>query len=329
MVQVSLPKPRGMLSEYVLGVLLGRQEAMAPTSHAIRGCDVVDDDLQLALYLAYELHYAGLPGVPDSLEWDVRLLSFRQRLEQHFEDRLRDLVPPAPDVSPRALVPALIEAVGGPSMSLHVRDRATVTELREFVTHRSAYQLKEADPHTWAIPRLTGRSKQHLARIQAGEYGTEDDDHIVHAELYAGTMRSLGLDERRHAHLDALPGVSLAVSNLASFLGLHRRLRGSLVGHLTLSETTSVEAMRNYVAGLQRLAVPADALRFYEVHVLADEHHGVMALDMLSELIEEDDRLFADAAFGIAAALIVERSFARHLLERWEAGKSSLRPLAA
>jgi Iron-containing redox enzyme len=52
-----------------------------------------------------------------------------------------------------------------------VADRGTLAQLREFAIHRSAYQLKEADPHTWAIPRLTGAVKAAMVEIQADEYG--------------------------------------------------------------------------------------------------------------------------------------------------------------
>jgi hypothetical protein len=40
-----------------------------------------DDDLHLALYLCYELHYRGLAGVDVGWEWDPALLSFRAQLE--------------------------------------------------------------------------------------------------------------------------------------------------------------------------------------------------------------------------------------------------------
>ncbi|CAN5443850.1 iron-containing redox enzyme family protein [soil metagenome] len=324
-----LPAARGVLSSYVLEVLSGRREGRGAMP-GCADCALTDEDLHLALYLCYELHYAGLPGVSDDLEWDEHLLRLRRRAEHRFEAVLRDLTPGARGTAPRDLVPALCDAVGGPSMSMHVREHATVAQLREFVVHRSAYQLKEADPHTWTLPRLTGPAKQHLARIQAGEYGADHDDHVVHAELFAQTMGELGIDNQRHVHLDALPGVSLAVSNLASMLGLHRRLRAASIGHLALSETTSVAAMRNYVAGLHRLAVSAQARKFYEVHVLADEEHGIIALDMVQALVDEDRQLVDDVAFGIGASLVVERAFATHVLDRWASEETSLRrPLAA
>ena len=49
--------------------------------------------------------------------------------------------------------------------------RRRSTQVREFIVHRSAYQLKEADPHSWAIPRLSGPPKAALVEIQADEYG--------------------------------------------------------------------------------------------------------------------------------------------------------------
>ena len=59
--------------------------------------------------------------------------------------------------------------------------------------HRSAYQLKEADPHSWAIPRLWGAPKAAMVEIQADEYGGGRADWI-HAELFARAMRAVGLD---------------------------------------------------------------------------------------------------------------------------------------
>ena len=60
--------------------------------------------------------------------------------------------------------------------------------------HRSVYHLREADPHTWAIPRLAGRAKAALVEIQIDEYGGGRPERM-HAELFRTTMRELGLDD--------------------------------------------------------------------------------------------------------------------------------------
>jgi hypothetical protein len=287
-----------------------------------------DDDLQLALYLCYELHYAGFDGVDDRLEWDPRLLAFRQRLEEAFEGALRvgtrsrwadhvthDVVDWVTDVIARA---------DGPSLSEFMEASGTLEHFREFAVHRSPYQRKEADPHTWALPRVDGPAKAALARIQIGEYG-DGRPADVHAELFGDTMRALGLDDAYGAYLDVVPGATLATVNLISMLGLHRRHRGALLGHLAVFEMTSVDPMARYSRALDRLGVDRSAARFYDAHVSADAEHAVVAARMLRDATAAEPDLAADVRFGAAAVLLVERRFADHLLGAWRRGASSLR----
>jgi len=70
-------------------------------------------------------------------------------------------------------------------------------QLRELCIHRSAYQLKEADPHSWALPRLHGGPKAALVQIQADEYGNGDPQRI-HAKLF----RRLPAGEPRYHLVD-------------------------------------------------------------------------------------------------------------------------------
>jgi hypothetical protein len=178
----------------------------------------------------------------------------------------------------------LLASDDGPSISRHMERVGTLDQMRQFVIHRSAYQLEEGDHHTFAIPRLRGPGKRSLAMIQAGEYGADGDDREMHATLFARTMRALGLDDRRHAYLDELPATALAVSNLISLFGLNRRWRGALVGHLAAFELTSVEPMGRYSRALERLGASGDARRFYDVHVLADAEHENWALAMAAQV---------------------------------------------
>ena len=324
-----LPAARGPLSAHVLDVLGGRRCAPPRVSS---DDPLDDDDLQLALHLCYELHYGGLDGVDDEMEWDVDLLAYRRQLERTVEDALVQLVgPPVPCDDVRSALPAVIEADGGVSLSSWMLEHGSLAEMTEFVIHRSAYQLKEADPHTWAVPRLPRAAKSGLVSIQAGEYGVEDPDHVMHSELFAATMRELGLDDRPNAHLDALPGSTLATGNLVSYFGLHRRWRGALVGHLAVFEMTSVEPMGRYAAALERMGASDAARRFYLVHVLADAVHERVAIDeMAGPLVDDEPALAGDVLFGARAVLAVEGRFAEHLLDSWAEGRSSLRvPVAS
>ncbi len=64
--------------------------------------------------------------------------------------------------------------------------------------------------------------------------------------------------------------------------GLHRRFRGALVGHLALFEMTSVTPMGRYGQALERMGLSERARRFYDVHVLADAVHEVVASERLA-----------------------------------------------
>ncbi|MCA1675799.1 MAG: hypothetical protein LC799_27685, partial [Actinobacteria bacterium] len=69
-----LPTPRGPLSAAVLALLRG--DLVAPVSD-VAAADPYGDDLQLALYCCYELHYRGFAGVDDDREWDPAVLGLR------------------------------------------------------------------------------------------------------------------------------------------------------------------------------------------------------------------------------------------------------------
>lgn len=323
----SLPRPRGELSEQLfaaLGELPGRREL--PDERAVAAAD--EDELQLALYCCYELAYGGFPGVDPEWEWEPALLALRRRLEGRFEDELHDAVGRS-DAHPDEVVGELwrLTASGaGPSLSGYMAQNGTLDHFRELAVHRSAYQLKEADPHTWAIPRLRGEAKAVLVSIQYEEYG-EGRPEAMHSALFADHMESLGLSPLPNAYLDRLPGLTLRTTNLISLFGLHRRLRGALVGHLALFEMTSTGPMSRYVAALARLGAPEPARRFFAVHVEADEIHERLATDgMVMGLLKDEPQLAGDVLFGAACLQAVEAEFARHLVSAFENGHSSLRP---
>jgi hypothetical protein len=330
----TLPTPRGEVSEALLSELRLPPHELPEIAVPAAGDPVADEDLQLALYACYELHYRGLDGVDEAWEWEPSLLGLRRRLEDVFERALLAAAgPPAEAPAPEEMdvaLRALADEDEGPSLSKRIERDATLAQVLEFLVHRSAYQLKEADPHSWALPRLSGGPKAALVEIQADEYGGGDPQRI-HAVLFARSMDALGLDSRYGAYVDRIPAVTLATVNLMSMFGLHRRLRGAIVGHLALFEMTSSVPNRRYAAGLRRLGLGPDATAFYDEHVVADAvHENVAAVDLAGGLAREEPALARDVLWGAAALLELEGRFARHLLGAWHAGVSSLRvPVAS
>jgi Iron-containing redox enzyme len=324
----SLPAPRGPLSEAVF-------DALRQAPHGLSAMpDAADDeDLHLALYCCYELHYRGFDGVDDRWEWEPSLLELRGELEHRFEGELNERVgPPGEPPDPSEIdvrLRELMQADDAPSVSSFIEREATIAQVREFMVHRSAYQLKEADPHSWALPRLWGRPKAAMVEVQADEYGNGRADDI-HAELFARAMGAVGLDPTYGAYLDQIPGVTLATVNLMSMCGLHRRLRGAIVGHLALFAMTSSVPNRRYASGLRRLGYDGDACLFFDVHVVADAvHESVAAVDLAGGLAKQDPALGADVLWGARALLEIDGRWARHMVSAWEDDGSSLRATLA
>ena len=335
-----LPTPRGPLSDALLQVLDGTADpaALADETAAVlaapTGSWLEDEDVQLSLTCMYELHYRGLDGVDDDWEWQPDVLAARAALERAVEVELRSRVTVAvpQETSAQAVAKALFDLTSsddGPSMSRWIARRAEREHLEELLVHRSVYQLKEADPHTWAVPRLGGAPKVALMEIQSDEYGAGDPER-QHAALFATAMRGLGLDDTYGRYVDHVPAITLAHPNVMSMFGLHRRLRGAIVGHLAAFEMTSSIPNRLYGNGMRRIGLGSDVTEYFDEHVEADAvHEQIAGRDLAGRLVEQEPTLGADVMWGAAACLALDGWWAQHVLDRWEAGGTSLRqPLA-
>jgi len=316
-----LPAARGPLSAAVLDALRSGAPVAVPRA---AGADPYGEDLQLALYCCYELHYRGFAGVPDEREWDPELLAARAAMERVFLAALRAEVPGGADLDAE-LAALLVEPVDERGVSHHLRSDGALWQLREYVAHRSLYHLKEADPQAWVIARLEGPAKAALVGIEHDEYGAGDPDRM-HARLFAEMMEALGLSSAYGAYLDAAPAAALAEVNFMSLCGLHRALRGALVGQFAMVELTSSPGSERLVRAMRRLGCPDRAVEFYAEHVEADAvHEQQIRLGVLGPLLAAEPELAADVVFGIQASGLLAGRLAALLLAAWDASRSSLR----
>lgn len=334
---------RGALSEAVLRRLTGDDRSNEPNlelNHATLARDAVahaddvirDEDIQLSLFLLYSSAAGSFGEFDAELEWDLSLIEARRVLELAFERALRETVavPKLPEPRSDAVARVLFgmsEEDSGPSLSRYFAKQATRAQALEFLKQRSIYTLREADPHSWAIPRLHGPAKAALVEIQSDEYGGGRPER-VHAEIFAKTMRGAGLDDRYGAYLDAVPAITLASFNMMMMFGVNRRLLGACIGHLAAFEMTSSIPCSLYAAGLRRLGFGDDVTDYYDEHIEADAvHEQIAARDLAGALAEDQPELLHDILFGAAACLAVDGAVSTHILERWQQGESSLRPI--
>lgn len=326
-----LPQPRGRLSEYVIERLETESEqplevpALAPTD------DPYGADFQLALLICYELAYRGFRGVEAEWEWRPQILGFRHALEQALERALRTDVPTYPHGAMRALTSLTRSGVNDdePSTSRHLETEGSWQQFCEYFALRSIYQLKEADPHALAIPRLSGTTKAALVAVEYDEYGAGIGDHM-HQQLFADLLSAAGLRAGYLGYLDVAPAPALLVSNIVSYLGFHRRLRGAVVGHLAATEITSSPGSKRLLNGLDRLDAPDACRLFYREHVEADAvHEQVMRHDVVEPLIGEEPDLESDVCFGIGCFEFAEDMLGDHVRDAWNRGEPAIALIAS
>src|SRR5689334_6398787 len=160
--RLPMPTPRGPLSRGLSESLTGDRtglEGLAGVADAVSADGILlDDDAQLSLLLLYELHFRGIEDVADGWEWHPQLLTVRAVLEDRLESELRSrttIPQTGPDGIPEVLFAMTAPAPDrGSSLAGYLARHGTVDNYRDFLALRSVYHLKEADPHTWAIPRL-------------------------------------------------------------------------------------------------------------------------------------------------------------------------------
>jgi hypothetical protein len=330
---VKIPPARGPLTEWLCETLLAAPGSEAHSVPPPAGQETalawLDEDLQLALWCCYELHYRGFDDVEDDWEWHPEIVGFRGQLERRWLAALRELGGAAP--GRLADIPAALKEMtrrqAGPDLSGYLAREATRAQFAEFLIHRSVYQLKEADPHTFGIPRLAGPVKAALVEIQADEYGGGRPG-LVHAELFRSAMRWLELDDSYGYYVPTAPAVTLAVSNLMSVFALHRRWLGALLGHLAALEMTSTGPNRRYGAGARRLGASPQARRYFDEHVQADAvHEQIAAHDLCGGYANQHPGRAGDILFGASCCLVLDDLLASHLMSCWAAGQPSLRPV--
>jgi hypothetical protein len=316
--------------------LVARAGALA--ANAFTGGDRARlDEAHRTLYLLYAQDAWSPVGAPRQNQHDPTMAAVLRALERGFEASLaRHRLPEAPPEDPEAFCAWLSdlalerELVPPTGMGDLLREAATLEQMREIVAQRSLFFLKEPDPWAMVVPSLRGEAKAGLLDLLMDEYGWGRYEHM-HSTVYETLMRRLGLDTGFDAYLDRAAPEFLAVLNYQAMLARHRRLCRRMYGYIYLVEADSPRSMENYLAAYRRLGVEdEDVLRFYELHVTADEGHQDVALrEVILPVVREQPDAREDIARGVLEGVHLHAGFSAHLASAFRAGRSSLRGAGA
>ncbi len=244
--EMDLPPPRGPVSGHVIDALRRESDQLGDL---VLGPDpVLDDaDVQLALWVLYELHFRGFDTTAPEREWDpdcwpcaatsngVSSVSCERRRRSDWPSEPRATMSPA-TCSPWS------PSDDSPSPASYLQRHGSRDQMLDFLRERSVAQLKESDPQAFVVARLEGPAKVALAEVQYDEFGAGRPEHL-HQTLYADALEAAGLDPTYGAYLPEISGISLAMSNVMSMFALHRRLRGAAVGHFAAFEAIELSAL--------------------------------------------------------------------------------------
>lgn len=314
----TLPRPTGPWSHHAREVLQRRPVGRVPALPD----DRFDRDAQYAWFLLNCASFQGWEGVDDDVEWDPNVVALRRRLERWFIDEMRRRCVDGP-TDPRSAVQHALAPSGTPGIAGYLEHHGTADQVRESLMLRLPYQHQEADPHAWAVPRLRGEVKRALCDIQAGEYGVGHAK--THAELFVDALEG-AIGPASSDLYPLLPGAAFATFNFVSAAGMNRSLRGAVIGQLALFEMDSVDPNQKMVHACERLGFSDDVKAFFQIHVLADAEHEVVAarafLDQFP--LEEPDQV-DNLLFGIRVQSHIDGVLAAHTVGAWSAGRSALR----
>lgn len=332
-----LPRQRGPVSQWLVQRLAWSEAASAtpqPSEEVVRGSGILsDDDRLMALWVAQGLSCHGFAGVDARCEVDPDVVALRLALEDALESDLSRVVAPvvarhltsATDDLVRTLFDLpRAEFTEAPSIASFARREMSHQQWREMLILKSAYQLKEGDPHTFAIPRLPDEAKLPLLEIQFDEYGNGrlSDQH---SRIFAEAMRSVELSDRYGDYCDAWPCEVLAANTALGWWASRREWVGAVAGHLAFIETTSSLPCQEYVAGARRLKLPEQAHRYFGEHVEADAAHEQIAIRQMCTAVAAADPAGTEKVlYGFLSGLYLEGRVAQAAVGAWRDSRSAL-----
>ena len=327
-IEPALPRAVGPLSSTILDTVRRGRPALhvRPIDVPVCDADPYGLDLQLALYVCYELHYRGFAG---SIRGGngIRLSSICADAS-----RTRFWAPFAATSAKSTSMTMrrgdggdFVEPVDGDGRLITCATTAPGSRCRSTSCIVRCITSRRVILTPGRSPASTGQAKAAFVAVEYDEYGAGRGDQ-VHQHLFAELMDAAGLDATYLGYLDDVPADALASVNLMSLFGLHRELRGAAIGHFASTEITSSPGSRRLVDALQRMDAPQPCVAFYAEHIVADAvHEQVVRTDVVGDLVVREPHLEADVVFGIRARDLVEDRLADHLMACWTAGRSSLR----
>jgi hypothetical protein len=237
-------------------------------------------DRALTLLAIYDLHTAPLDRIGDRARWAAHPIvnDVKMRLETQWLQELGAAAQPlmnALAADPVRAMRALAAKDRLPAVYRWVGDEATLPELRTFLAIEGGPDGGFDDLVATCQVGLSGAPKMELARNYWDEMGNGDPAD-VHTDLH---RRMAAVVEIPDLPREELPTPALQRAAFGGLLATNRWLQPEMIGALGLTELQAGPRCRLVLKAFERLAIPAEAHTFYQVHADVDPRHGKDWLD--------------------------------------------------
>ena len=260
------------------------------------------------------------PGLP-AADWELQLARDHamMRIEGNFLETLRDEVRAAAEAVPTdpdgflAWFEALKETGPGQGDPLFpwLADKATLDEMRWFLTQEAAGEAGFDDLTAYAQVKLPPRAKLELARNYWDEMG-RGNPKGMHGPMLDDVVRALGLAPTIGTTL----WESLALANAMTAMATTRRYAFHAVGALGVIELTAPGRSAATAAGLKRLGISGKQRHYFDLHAVLDiKHSEAWNREAIGPLVAEDPR----RAPAIAEGALIRLECGRRCFERYRA----------
>ena len=171
---------------------------------------------------------------------------------------------------------------------------ADMKSMRWFLQQEIAGEAGFDDLVALTQVRFPVRAKLELARTYWDEMGRGQE-----AGMHGPMLDRVAQELKLHAQIEDTVWESLALANLMSGLATNRRYAYQSIGALGVIEMTAPGRVSQVNAGLARLAVPAPARAYFQLHAGLDvRHSAAWNREVIRPLVESEPKLARAIAEG-------------------------------
>jgi hypothetical protein len=232
------------------------------------------------------------------LEMEIALRVAEGQFIEHERDRIKHLAATAPRDGDgfMAWFDRLRERGPGQNDALFpwLENEATLAQMRWFLTQEAAGEAGFEDLVAMTQVKLPVRAKLEMARNFWDEMG-RGHERAMHGPMLTAVVNELRLT----------PAVkdtcweSLALANLMVGLAANRRYAYHAIGALGAIEMTAPSRVSRVNEGLRRLAVPASARKYFQIHAGLDvQHSKAWNAEVIYSIVAENPHTAASIAEG-------------------------------